>query len=467
MISLNFTKTKGRLCICGTVVGTSIRHYRRIEELSNANLDKWDSKAQKFVSRRPEDIKNNRILSGIMTHFQELNSTNDFPSAKELFEFDRLEKKKTAQKAKEELAREVDRISRPILPGKKNRPTSLVDPDITFGEWLKVIVEEIKNPSRLKPSSSYQVYLTLLHKLEGEGKLINQRVCDLSDNSFVSFINYVNSKKQKGNNYVGLLKIFRAAINRAFKIRLTDYEPRFPYMDYAPIHKVTEKASEVMANGGSIKSLTPEQYQRFLSLDLSTIKWNGGKYSADYIKELYRDFAILLYEMKSRPIDILRLHWDSITYDPNTKRYTCVYVPAKKKNYGASAKHTASALAMQYLSPKAEEIVLKYKGKSKGGYVFPFALNQKRHNFDDPDQFYHHYIKGNRVCGSINHFLHKVGKMLQLPFQLTLYAFRRTAITAAITENKIPLMMLAKMAGTSVEMIEAHYTNHLHALSAY
>ncbi len=340
---------------------------------------------------------------------------------------------------------------------------------MTLREWLGKIIDEIKNPSRLKPSASYQGYLTLLHKLEVEGKLINQPLSTFGDDSFVQLIKWMSKQKGKngkGTNFIGTMKMFAAALSRARKARMITYRPDFPYMDYAPVHKVTDKAKDFLANGGAIQSLTDEQYEQFVSMDLSEIKLARGV-KMEYYKELYRDFCMLLYEMKSRPIDILRLHWDNIAYDEATKRFTCTYIPAKKKNYGASSKHTSKALVIQYLSPKAVEIVLKYKGKSKGGYIFPFALNQTHWNLSDPQQFHYHYYKGNHICGQINRFLHKVGQHLQVPFQLTLYAFRRTAITKALTENKMPIAMIAKTAGTSVEMIEAHYANYLHALAAY
>ena len=225
-------------------------------------------------------------------------------------------------------------------------------------------------------------------------------------------------------------------------------------------------AKDFLTNGGAIQSLTEEQYRQFVSLDQNEVKMHGGPQMA-YYKELYRDFCMLLYEMKSRPIDILRLHWENIAYDEAAGRYTCTYIPAKKKNYGVSSKHTSKALIIQYLTTKAVEIVLKYQGKSKGGYVFPCALNQTHWNLNDPQQFHYHYYKSNHICGQINRFLHNVGRHLNVPFQLTLYAFRRTAITHAIIENKMPIAMLAKTAGTSVEMIEAHYVNYLHALAAY
>lgn len=465
-ISLKFTNRNGRFCLCATVIGTTTRHYRTVDELRNPDFKTWDKAAQRFNSKRPIDRTNNQILSEITRHYEDLMKVWDFASGKELFAFqsDAVEEcpKKEIKKAP------LKPISPPQTRKTKSKTTSSKT-EITLGKWVNEIIEEIKNPTRLKPSASYQGYLTLLHKLEAEGKLINQPISSLGDESFVQLIKWLGKQKGKngkGVNYIGTMKMFAATLSRARKARLTTYRSDFPYMDYAPVHKITDKAKDFLTNGGAIQSLTDEQYEQFVSMDLSEIKLAGGA-KMEYYKELYRDFCMLLYEMKSRPIDILRLHWDNIAYDKATERFTCTYIPAKKKNYGASSKHTSKALVIQYLSPKAVQIVLKYKGKSKGGYVFPFALNKTHWNLNDPQQFHYHYYKGNHICGRINRFLHKVGECLKVPFQLTLYAFRRTAITHAIIENKMPITMIAKVAGTSVEMIEAHYANYLHALAAY
>lgn len=465
-ISLKFTNRNGRFCLCATVVGTTTRHYRTVDELRNPDFKTWDKTTQRFGSRRPIDRTNNQILSDILRHYEDLMKAYDFASGKELFAFQSHNPKKLS---KEEVRKTPARPTPPPQTRRAENEVASSKPEITLGKWLDEIIEEIKNPTRLKPSASYQGYLTLLHKLEAEGELINQPVSSLGDDSFVQLIKWLGKQKGKngkGVNFIGTMKMFAAALSRARKARLTTYCPDFPYMDYAPVHKVTDKAKDFLTNGGAIQSLTDEQYEQFVSMDLSEIKLARGV-KMEYYKELYRDFCMLLYEMKSRPIDILRLHWDNIAYDEATGRFTCTYIPAKKKNYGASSKRTSKALVIQYLSPKAVEIILKYQGKSKGGYVFPFALNQTRWNLNDPQQFHYHYYKGNHICGQINRFLHKVGQHLKVPFQLTLYAFRRTAITQAIIENKMPITMIAKVAGTSVEMIEAHYANYLHALAAY
>lgn len=451
-ISLKFTNRNGRFCLCATVVGTSIRHYRSVEELITPDFRTWDKKAQRFISKRPKDRENNQLLSAILRHYEQLLVEHSFENGKELFSFQPDDAPNTPQDGA-------------VIPKRTQVPKPTVQKgEITLGEWIDQIIKEIKNPTRLKPSANFQVYLTLKHKLEKEGTLIYKGISELNDDSFVQLIKWLN--KNKGKNFIGIMKTFTATLNRARKARLTQYRPDFPYRDYAPLHKINDKASEVIANGGAVQSLSSEQYEKFVNMDLEAIGVKKGPQMA-YYKELYRDFCMLLYEMKSRPIDILRLHWDNIAFDERTGRYTCTYIPAKKKNHGASIQHTSKALVIQYLTPAAVDIIMKYKGKSKGGYVFPFKLNDTKWNYNDPSQFYYHYYKGGHICGQINRFLHRVGEYLNVPFQLTLYAFRRTAITQAVADNKMPIAMIAKTAGTSVEMIEAHYANYLQALSAY
>ena len=131
-------------------------------------------------------------------------------------------------------------------------------------------------------------------------------------------------------------------------------------MDYAPVtHRISENAAELLASGGTVESLTVGQMEEFRKMDLSCIRTHGEAAKMTYFKELYRDFAILLYELKSRPIDIVKLHWDNLAYDGNTDRYTLTYIPAKKKNYASSPRHTKSALVVQYLSKEAVRIILK------------------------------------------------------------------------------------------------------------
>lgn len=330
---------------------------------------------------------------------------------------------------------------------------------MTVGEWLERVIYDLKHPVRLKPTSNYQVYISLQHKLEEEGEIILKPLSTVGDKTFRQLIKWLI--KHKKRNFEGTLKTFSALVNRARKARLIKYSANFPYRDYIPKAKKEESAMELLFMGGNILSLTKEQYSAFINIDLNEIKLHGGPH-LDYWKELYLDFCIFLYELKSRPIDVLKLHEENFALDPISNRLMCSYLPAKKRN-----QEPRKAMVMQFLSPEAERIYHKYKGKSKAGYVFPFIMNEKRWNLNN-DRDYHQYYKSARnILWRIDKFLHKVGEVMELPFSFTLYVIRRSAITHAIIENKIPLLILAKMAGTSVRMIEIHYTNYLHTLAKY
>lgn len=450
-ITLKYAIRDSRLCLCAYTKGKNLRHYRAVD-LVNPNYKKWDSKAQKFTSRSENDKTNNQILQQFLKKYQDILLQREFENGQELFSYQEY----------------VNQGLDPEVEIKKTKPAQ---PTTTLGEWVQRIIDDMLNPTRLKPTGTYQKYVTFLHKLEREGKIIHLPISEIDDESFRQFAKWINRQKpafkNQGNNFVKTMQCLKAVINRAQKARLTTYTPDFPYMDYAPVQdNISDKAEDVLINGGVVKSMTSEQYNTFLNMDLSVIKMHGGSMIERY-KEMYRDFCILLYEMKSRPIDIIKLHWDNIAFDVITKRYTCTYIPAKKKNYGRNGQQSSNPLVIQYLTPKAMEIVMKYKGISKGDYVLPFGINERRWNLDDAAQFRTHYNQANRLEGRINNFLHRVGKLLGLPFKLTLYAFRRTAITQAIIDNKMPLPIIAKIAGTSVDMIDKHYANYLQTLAAY
>ena len=445
-ISLKFAKKDNKICLCAHLTGTQIRHYKTVGVLKNPNLSKWNPKIQGFIVTTDEDVRNNALLKEFIEPFKQLLVSQEFESGKELFEAYDLAEQERVDKIALEKAKEL-----------------------TLEVFLENVIDELKNPTKRKPSANFMTYQTLLSKLRKEGTIMKTPVCKVNRNTFVRFSKFVlesKARKGKGKNYVSLMKLLIATVNRARKAGLTDYTPNFPYMEYAPvINRISDRASDLSNSGGTVQSLTPEQYESFLSLNLNSIQMR--KVSANHFKELYTDFCILLYEMKSRPIDIMKLRWDNITYDNHYKRWVCTYIPTKKKNYSLMRENDNSPLVVQFLTPKALEIILKYKAQSTQGYVLPFAHNKKQWDLNNPEQYHSYYTQQNRAQGRINRFLWKVGDKLGLPYHLTLYAFRRTAITKAVTENKMPLTMIAKIAGTSVSMIERHYTNYLQALAAY
>lgn len=445
-ISLKFTNRDGRFCLCALVLGTQVRHYKVVNVLKNPNFSKWNAKAQMFISKSENDLQNNIRLLDFLSPFEKLLEEHEFESGKDLFAMYERGEKERAHKA--------------ILKEKQ---------EMTLGEFLEQVIEELKNPEKRKPSSNYMTYQTLLSKLNKEGRIIKTPISKVNRNTFVHLSDFILGQKNvkgTGKNYISLMKLLIATVNRARKAGLTEYVPNFPYMEHAPvINKLSEKAADLNNSGGTVKSLSPEQYEKFLELDLSRINLHKTHHNA--FKELYRDFCILLYEMKSRPMDIMKLKWENIAYNQQYKRWTCTYIPSKKKNYAFMRENDSNPLVVQFITDRAMKIILKYKDQSQYGYVLPFAHNKKKWNLDDPEQYHSYYTQQNRAQGRINRFLWKVGALLGVPYHLTLYAFRRTAITKALIDNDMPITMLAKVAGTSVGMIEHHYTNYLDALAAY
>lgn len=445
-ISLKFTNKDGKFCLCALIKGTQVRHYKVVNVLKNPNFSKWNARAQMFISKAESDLQNNIILLDFLAPFEKLLEEHEFESGKDLFAMYDLGEKERAEQA--------------IIAEKK---------ELTLGEFLQQVIDELKNPTKHKPSANFMTYQTLFNKLTKEKKVINTPISKVNRNTFVHFSDFILKQKGlkgSGNNYISMMKLLTATINRARKSGLTEYVPNFSYMEHAPvINKLSENAADMNRRGGTVKSLSPEQYEQFLTLDLNTIQLH--KAHLNFYKELYRDFCILLYEMKSRPIDIMKLTWENIAYNKQYNRWTCTYIPSKKKNYSFMRENDANPLVVQFLTPRALEIIMKYKDQSQAGYILPFAHNKKKWDLNDPEQYHSYYTQQNRAQGRINRFLWKVGQYFGLPYHLTIYAFRRTAITKAIIDNDMPIAMLAKVAGTSVGMIEHHYTNFLDALAAY
>ena len=289
-ISLKFTKKDGKFCLCALVKGTQVRHYKVVNVLKNPNFSKWNPQAQMFVSKAENDLQNNILLLNFLAPFEKLLEEHQFESGKDLFAMYDLGEK--------------ERIEKALLEEQK---------EMTLGEYLEQVIEDLKNPTKRKPSANFMTYQTLQSKLLKENRIIRTPISKVNRNTFVHFSDFIlNQKglKGTGKNYISLMKLLIATINRARKAGLTDYTPNFPYMDYAPvINKLSEKAADLNNSGGTVKSLSPDQYDRFVALDLDCIQLR--KPHLNFFKELYRDFCILLYEMKSRPIDIMKLTWDT------------------------------------------------------------------------------------------------------------------------------------------------------------
>jgi integrase len=415
-ILLSFGFKNEKFSICATKKGTTTRHYKVVSELVKPDFKYWDSKKQCFEQASEDAIRNNQILLRMKTHYHQIIDISEPQDGKELFE---LAIKAVKIEAKKE---------------------------ITLGEYLNKLIYNMRNATgQQAPSKNYQCYITLLHKLDSEGKIINVALSKIDDDYYEIFSQFIINQLN-GVNYIPLMKRFKTTINKAKEDKLTKQFLSYPYLKHAP-----RKQSDIIKATKSVAALSEEEYNEFITMDLSKISFSGK--NPEYYKELYRDFCIFLYEMRTRPCDVISLHYNNI-HNGYIK-----YMPMKKKNYLNVNKSVVSIS----ITPIAQNIIDKYKNMSAKGYIFPFIVNQYDWDLGNADSFNKWYLQKQRVLERINRFLKKVQDVIK-PVgidSLTIYVFRRSTLTHEIKANKKPLMQIAKEAGTSVMMLENHYFDYI------
>lgn len=406
------SKAKGVLCVVIGYKGQSTgRKSFPIDGITNPNYEFWDKKAQRFKDGTDTARANNPVLEKICALCDELLKDTTITTPVQFYN-----------------ALELGRV-----------------PVTTLGDFLNQLIDEMRNGTNNKrPSRHYQTYRNLLHKLEREGNLINVPIGEICNSHFIQFSNFILSlaDDEGKSNYLNLMKYFKQVHKKAFDRELNDNALRFKYTDNAPFADDEEK----------LPSLTLEQYAQFCELDLSTIPQSGV--NADFYKELYHDVCIFLYEVKTRPVDFIHAHTDNIVI-VNGKHYY-KYVAEKKKNYKGRDK-----VVYAPLSEKALQIIAKYEGKSSKGYIFPFSLNEFDWDYTNAQSWNKWNNRKNRALEMVRVWLKKVQKIMKLEFDLTLYTFRRSALSHACMAKNANLMQIALNGGTSVNMLQKHYVSNV------
>jgi hypothetical protein len=407
-ISLSFTFRQERFSLRATVKGTSKRNYKEVQNLISPNLDSWDKKAQRFNEPTNEAIHNNNVLRVMKERYQHLIDTFNPHTGKELFELHETASKVEAKK------------------------------ELTFGDYVQQLINSMRNESNKRPSKNYQCYITLFNKLKKEGQIINIPLSKIGNSHFIKFSDWVLNASSNGKtNYVNAMKQFKSVHSKAFERELNDNLLRFKYMNHAPVREEKKR-----------KALDSEQYRKFVDIDLSQVSF--GVKNKEYYKELYHNFCIFLYEMKMRPVDVIRLHTDNIVTIKGKKYLS--YVPEKKKNYLKDNK------VKNEITPKAKSIIAKYKGESSKGYIFPFPMNEYDWDMGNAASWNKWNNRKQATMERARAFVKACASYIGIdPNDLILYTFRHSVITHEVNNNKKPLMTIAKEAGTSAEMIDKHY----------
>lgn len=404
---------------------TSGRKVVRIDGLNDPSPDHWDKKTQRFVQATETAIANNKVLEELEQKCEELQARPDINTPAQFI---------AAVYASEE------------------KPKTKV---LTFGGFI----EEVVNKQRKEPTGNYQLMLTLLNNLKGEnhrstkGKvkhfpkpelngvpLIDTPLAEIGTAHFAAFADWVKEVKE-GKNYRGLTNTFHHALKIAEEEGKNSQPIKFQHRKHAP--------KCVTVSTQADKALTQRQFDEIKALGGTIVNPDGHRNRSQ--QALYLDTALLQYYTLSRPADVLLFRWDMVEERPDGTK-VLRYIPFKKRTYTNATAHTTN----MPLCPEALAIMEKYKGQSAGGYILPFDMNATAWDITDKRSYDKWKLAETDTLGKVNAHLKKVGERVALPFELDLYAFRRSAITHELNKGT-NIAQVARRAGTSVNMISKHY----------
>lgn len=440
-LTTNGGKFKGRLVVeCATRENekTLKRHYKIVQGLQSPlyTPECWNEKEGLFISG-PNAVQNNHVVKLLLDELQEFIDTGAYMDGRQLY--DAYDYSKTHPEAA---------------------------PSATFGEFLESVMTKLKTEGR---SSNIEQYTTLYHALTGVNKkIVNRpkhftpamyngiRIFDIplraiSNRHFIAFGEWIKETKN-GAGYRNLMTTFKAVISRAHQQELTNNVLTYKFKAYMPIKTLSGKTAKekIRAKGQSVTILTEDEFAAFEQFDILRIAPPQQRFRE--LLQIYKDLVLLLYYTRSRPADVISLHHGK-EYDEES--HTIVYTPRKLASR-INSKGRPCCVTLRLPGP-AIDIINRYKGRSRGGYLLPLPMNERE--WDIPTEFPTWYVRVKNVEQRINQYLKKIAVALNLEVKdLSLYDFRHSAITHAIRAGE-NVFMEAQQAGTSVNNIEKYYYN--------
>lgn len=381
----------------------------------------WDKRQQRFNGGTQTDVDNNAVLDALRVKCDELLANPQITTPKEFI---------------------------------KALETGITPKDVvTLADFVAILIEEQKQ----NPSCNYQLYVSLLHNLLGEnhkstkGKvtyfakpmskgvtLADTPLADIGDAQLSDFASWVKTVKG-GANYKNLNATLLHVVNVAKGRGKNRQEITYKFRTDAP--------KRVVVGVDKDKVLTLEQFKAIECLSGSVVNPTG--YRNRSYQQLYLDAALLMYYTNSRPADVLLFRSDMLKTLENGVT-VLTYIPYKKRGYNVTE------IVELPLPQQALEIISRYKGQSSGGYLLPFSMNETRWDLTTVEGNKKWRSASNSTLGNINAHLKKVGDKIGLIFPLSLYAFRRSAITTTVNLCG-NIALVAKRSGTSVKMVSKHY----------
>lgn len=184
-------------------------------------------------------------------------------------------------------------------------------------------------------------------------------------------------------------------------------------------------------------TLSNEQCKQFINLDIRKLRHNVNN-------QLYHDFCVFILYTCQSACDAISLKYDNIRMIDDVPHFVF------KRRKIAEKQSMACSVPINSVM---QEIMDKWKPKSKDGYIFPIRNKQKIRNGTSNNSDIKHFIS------RCNNWLKKVGKIIDCDFPLHTYTFRHTGITHYISAG-IPVVYVANLAGTSVDNCEKIYYNN-------
>ena len=389
------------------------RFYKTVTHLlvGSPNLAKhWDDKKEKFSTYAVSYQKNNAALAEFKKIYADIIQEHPELSAKEVAQFLNTAKKKTETEKIEE-QKETEK-----QPQTQNSPADSVE------NYILTVIEREKQ----KSGCNFEIYDKLLKKCRKIIPGFSQMTFDmLNYNKCVELAKIF--AKHKG--YTNSTKNFRHVLGKAdtdndIKFTLSQIGS-FKFATFNPhINEVKDEKPDV---------LSPQQLKTFLNFNVDELT---PTYKNRQTVELYYDFCVFMFHTFFSPCDVIKLKYQHIT---------------KRKTILVKRKKTHKAVEIP-VNPIMENIINKYRGQTKDGYVFPIMDDEKAKEYKTRDYLFKKHRE------KVNTWLKSIGEILGTDYDLYCYVFRHTAITVAL-DNGTPLAFVAAAAGTSIEMIQKHYYN--------
>lgn len=226
--------------------------------------------------------------------------------------------------------------------------------DWTVAEYCNSVekyLEVITLREKAKSGCNYEGYYKLLQKCR---KVITGfDVMPFSTLDYNKMVQIANTfAKDKG--YVQHSKKFRALLGKASKDRDVMFQLTqigdFKFVDYNPDrYAVNEREPDILSS---------EELKAFLNLSVEDIT---PQYKDRKMVEIYYDFCVFMFHSFFAPCDVIKAKWRDIT------RRGTITVRRKKTHRTVEVPVT----------PMMRQIINKYKGQSKDGYIFPIMDDEK------------------------------------------------------------------------------------------